>query len=116
MHHFGPFLVLKALRVLKGPQIKFSHRLLHRPYRHFLKPLSLFVLSQSGLPKKRGGRGDTSCDQYIYIGVTIFLEPRLKLDEKWSRRSEIFGWVTFLGVVTVYLQHRFKSNVDLRAT
>ena len=40
------------LKALKGPQIEFSHILMHRPTKpEIFMPLPLSVLSQSGPPK-----------------------------------------------------------------
>ena len=89
------FRALKALRALKGPQIKFSHILIHRPYRDLLNLkfscLYLFPFSHKVVPQKASGGGGvvyhTSTGQYIGV-ATFFLfffslfEPGLKLDEK----------------------------------
>ena len=74
------FRAFKALRALKGPQIKFSHILMHRPYRDILylkfSCLYLFPFSHKVVPQKasgggRGGRGGvvyhTSTGQYIGV-------------------------------------------------
>ena len=68
----------------------------------------LFPFSHKVVPIKSVGSGGglgfgyrTSCDQYI--GVTIFflfLNPSkigLEVNLEWSRRSEMFGYVSFPG-------------------
>ena len=94
------FRAFKALRALKGPQIKFSHILMHRPYRDILylkfSCLYLFPFSHKVVPQKAsGGSGGgvgggvvyhTSTGQYIGVATFFFffffLESGLKLDEK----------------------------------
>ena len=55
------FRAFKALRALKGPLIKFSHILMHRPYRDILNLkfscLYLFPLSHKVVPQKASGGG-----------------------------------------------------------
>ena len=56
------FRAFKALRALKGPQIKFSHILMHRPYRDNILNLKfsclyLFPFSHKVVPQKASGRG-----------------------------------------------------------
>ena len=55
------FRAFKALRALKGPQIKFSHILMHRPYRDILilkfSCLYLFPFSRKVVPQKASGGG-----------------------------------------------------------
>ena len=55
------FRAFKALRALKGPQIKFSHVLMHRPYRDLLNLkfscLHLFPFSHKVVPQKASGGG-----------------------------------------------------------
>ena len=61
------FRAFKAFRALKGPLIKFSHILMHRPYRDILylkfSCLYLFPFSHKVVPQKAsggGGRGGRS--------------------------------------------------------
>ena len=85
------FRAFKALRALKGPLIKFSHILMHRPYRDILylkfSCLYLFPFSHKVVPQKAsGGSGGgvvyhTSTGQYIGVATFFFLK-KLKLDEK----------------------------------
>ena len=92
--HFGPFLrAFKALRALKGPLIKFSHILLHRPCPDLqnLKFSCLYLIpfSHKVVPQKASGRGSvgsgvgnrvvyhTSTEQYLgpatpYLGLATF--------------------------------------------
>ena len=82
----------EALRAFKGPQIKFSHILMRRPYQDQQNPkfscLYLFPFSHKVVPQKASGRGRVGgriphFHWSIYIGVaTFFLEPGVKLDEK----------------------------------
>ena len=55
------FRAFKALRALKGPLIKFSHILMHRPYRDILylkfSCLYLFPFSHKVVPQKASGGG-----------------------------------------------------------
>ena len=94
------FRAFKAFKALKGPQIKFSPILMHRPYRDLLNLkfscLYLFPFSHKVVPQKAsGGRGGvggrgvvyhTSTGQYIGVATFFFffffLKPGLKLDEK----------------------------------
>ena len=79
------FRAFKALRALKGPLIKFSHILMHRPYRDILylkfSCLYLFPFSHKVVPQKAsgGGRGGggrvvyhTSTGQYIGVATFFF--------------------------------------------
>ena len=54
------FRAFKALRALEGPQIKFSHILMHRPYRDLqnlkFSCLYLFPFSHKVVPQKASGR------------------------------------------------------------
>ena len=58
------FRAFKALRALKGPLIKFSHILMHRPYRDILylkfSCLYLFPFSHKVVPQKASGGGGGS--------------------------------------------------------
>ena len=91
------FRAFKAFKALKGPQIKFSPILMHRPYRDLLNLkfscLYLFPFSHKVVPQKASGRGSgvvyhTSTGQYIGVATFFFffffffLKPGLKLDEK----------------------------------
>ena len=92
------FRAFKALRALKGPLIKFSHILMHRPYRDILNLkfscLYLFPFSHKVVPQKAsggvgGGGRIPHFNWSIYRGGNFFfffffffLEPRLKLDKK----------------------------------
>ena len=92
------FRAFKALRALKGPLIKFSHILMHRPYRDILylkfSCLYLFPFSHKVVPQKASGGGGgvggvvyhTSTGQYIGVATFFFFffffESGLKLDEK----------------------------------
>ena len=93
------FRAFKALRALKGPLIKFSHILMHRPYRDILylkfSCLYLFPFSHKVVPQKAsggsggGGRGGRipHFNWSIYRGGNFFFfffffESGLKLDEK----------------------------------
>ena len=94
------FRAFKALRALKGPQIKFSPILMHRPYRDLLNLkflwLYLFPFSHKVVPQKGsggsggGGRVGGRLPHFnwsIYRGGNFFFffsffEPGLKLDEK----------------------------------
>ena len=55
------FRAFKAFRALKGPLIKFSHILMHRPYRDILylkfSCLYLFPFSHKVVPQKASGGG-----------------------------------------------------------
>ena len=89
------FRAFKALRALKGPPIKFSPILMHRPYRDILylkfSCLYLFRSLTKWSPKKRRGSGrgggggvvyHTSTGQYIGVATFFFFfESGLKLDE-----------------------------------
>ena len=75
------FRALRALRALKGPRIKFSHSLMHRPYRDLqnlkFSCLYLFPFSHKVVPQKasgRGGRGGGRIPTFnrSYIGVATF--------------------------------------------
>ena len=68
------FRAFKALRALKGPPIKFSHILMHRPYRDLqnlkFSCLYLFPFSHKVVYQKASGRGGrvvyhTSTGQYL---------------------------------------------------
>ena len=100
------FRAFKAFRALKGPLIKFSHILMHRPYRDILylkfSCLYLFPFSHKVVPQKASGGGSgggvvyhTSTGQYIGVATFFFFffffffESGLKLDEK--------SWVGLLG-------------------
>ena len=104
------FRAFKALRALKGPPIKFSHILMHRPYRDLqnlkFSCLYLFPFSHKVVYQKASGRGGggvggsgegrggrvvyhTSTGQYIGVATFFFFfffffffEPGVKLDEK----------------------------------
>ena len=90
------FRAFKALRALKGPQIKFSPILMHRPYRDLLNLqfscLYLFPFSHKVVPQKASGGGGGSgvgggriphFNWSIYRGGNFFFyESGLKLDEK----------------------------------
>ena len=84
------FRAYKALRALKGPPIKFSHILMHRPYRDILYLKFHVSTSFRSLtkwsPKKRRGGGvvyHTSTGQYIGVATFFFFfDSGLKLDEK----------------------------------
>ena len=89
------FRAFKALRALKGPLIKFSHILMHRPYRDILylkfSCLYLFPFSHKVVPQKAsGGSGGGRIPHFnwsIYRGGNFFFfffffESGLKLDEK----------------------------------
>ena len=95
----GFFRAFKALRALKGPQIKFSHILMHTPYRDLLNlkfsclylfPFSHKVVRQKALGGSLGVGGGggfvyhTSTGQYIGVATFFFFffESGLKLDEK----------------------------------
>ena len=94
---------IKAFKALKGPQIKFSPILMHRPYRDLLNLkfscLYLFPFSHKVVPQKASGGGGvggrvggvvyhTSTGQYIGVATFFFffffffLESGLKLDKK----------------------------------
>ena len=92
--NLGLFRAFKALRALKGPPIKFSPILMHRPYRDILylkfSCLYLFPFSHKVVPQKAsggsgrggGGGGSYTTLQLVNIGVaTFFFESGLKLDE-----------------------------------
>ena len=90
------FRAYKALRALKGPPIKFSHILMHRPYRDILylkfSCLYLFPFSHKVVPQKASGGGGSGgsyttlqlVNQYIGVATFFFFfsESGLKLDEK----------------------------------
>ena len=95
------FRAFKALRALKGPPIKFSHILMHRPYQDILNLkfscLYLFPFSHKVVPQKAsgegrvgGGSGEGRIPHFnwsIYRGGNFFFfffffEIGLKLDEK----------------------------------
>ena len=85
------FRAFKALRALKGPLIKFSHILMHRPYRDILylkfSCLYLFPFSHKVVPQKAsGGSGGGGRIPHfnwsIYRGGNFFFLKKLKLDEK----------------------------------
>ena len=93
--------------------------------------LPLSVPSQSGPPKSVGGGGregrgggggvggvvyHTSTGQYIGVATFFFFRIRVKIgrkiDYEWSRRSEMFGWGSFLGVVaTTLIRSVDKFNI-----
>ena len=88
------FRAFKAFRALKSPLIKFSHILMHRPYRDILylkfSCLYLFPFSHKVVPQKAsGGSGGgvvyhTSIGQYKgwqLFFFSFFFESGLKLDE-----------------------------------
>ena len=117
------FRAFKALKALKGPQIKFSPILMHRPYRDLLNLkfscLYLFPFSHKVVPQKAsGGSGGGGVggriphfNWSIYRGGNFFffflfwirVKIGRKIDWEWSRRSEMFGWGSFLGVVATTL-------------
>ena len=96
------FRAFKALRALKGPPIKFSHILMHRPYRDLqnlkFSCLYLFPFSHKVVYQKASGRGVGGgsgggsgriphFNWSIYRGGNFFFfffffEPGVKLDEK----------------------------------
>ena len=98
------FRAFKALRALKGPPIKFSPILMHRPYRDILylkfSCLYLFPFSHKVVPQKAsggGGVGSGGGGGVVYHTYTtlqlvnnnrggnfffFFFKPGLKLDEK----------------------------------
>ena len=90
------FRAFKALRALKGPLIRFSHILMHRPYRDLLNLkfscLYLFPFSHKVVPQKASGGGGSGgggriphFNWSIYRGGNFFFfffESGLKLDEK----------------------------------
>ena len=95
------FRAFKALRALKGPPIKFSHILMHRPYRDLqnlkFSCLYLFPFSHKVVYQKasgRGGRGRGSGriphfnwsiyrgGNFFFFFFFFFFEPGVKLDEK----------------------------------
>ena len=92
------FRAFKALRALKGPLIKFSHILMHRPYRDILylkfSCLYLFPFSHKVVPQKAsggGGRGGRiphfnwsiyRGGNFFFFFFFFFFESGLKLDEK----------------------------------
>ena len=65
------FRAFKALRALKGPLIKFSHILMHRPYRDILNLkfscLYLFPFSHKVVPQKASGGGGGSGGSYTTL-------------------------------------------------
>ena len=88
--NLGFFRAFKALRALKGPQIKFSHILMHPPYRDLLNlkfsclylfPFPLKVVRQKALGVGGGGVSIPT-GQYIGVATFFFSESGLKLDEK----------------------------------
>ena len=112
------FRAFKALRALKGPLIKFSHILMHRPYRDILNLkfscLYLFPFSHKVVPQKAsGGRvvGGTGCiphfnwsiyrggNFFFFIFFFIFFVSGLKLIEnglegqKCSVGGLFWGWL-----------------------
>ena len=121
------FRAFKASRAPEGPQIKFSHILMHRPYRDlhnlkfsclYLVPFSHKVVPQkkSGLGSGRGGRGSGRVvyliphyNWSIYRGGNFFfsfLEPGVKLDEKSIENGlevQNFWLCVFSGVVATTL-------------
>ena len=64
------FRALRALRALKGPRIKFSHSLMHRPYRDLqnlkFSCLYLFPFSHKVVPQKASGRGSGRGSGVVY--------------------------------------------------
>ena len=93
-----PIWAFKALRALKGPLIKFSHILMHRPYRDILylkfSCLYLFPFSHKVVPQKASGVGGSGGSyttlqlvnikgwQLFFFFFFFFFESGLKLDEK----------------------------------
>ena len=98
------FRAFKALRALKGPQIKFSPILMHRPYRDLLNLkfscLYLFPFSHKVVPQKASGGGGRVGGRIPHFNWSIyrggnfffffFFETGLKLDEK-STESGLEG-------------------------
>ena len=90
------FRAFKAFRALKGPLIKFSHILMHRPYRDILylkfSCLYLFPFSHKVVPQKASGGSGGSGGRIPHFNWSIyrggnfffffFFESGLKLDEK----------------------------------
>ena len=98
-----PIWAFKALRALEGPQIKFSHILMHRPYRDILNLkfscLYLFPFSHKVVPQKASGGGGGRVGgvggriphfnwsiyrggNFLFFFFYFFFEPGVKLDEK----------------------------------
>ena len=71
------FRAFKALRALKGPQIKFSHILMHRLYRDILNLkfscLYLFPFSHKVVPQKASGGGGVGGGSYTTLQLVNIL-------------------------------------------
>ena len=77
------FRAFKALRALKGPLIKFSHILMHRPYRDILNLkfscLYLFPFSHKVVPQKAsGGGGRGGGGRIPHFNWSIYLSQNAK--------------------------------------
>ena len=78
------FRAFKALRALKGPPIKFSHILMHRPYRDLqnlkFSCLYLFPFSHKVVYQKASGRGGRGSGRIPHFNWSIYTPPRGRLD------------------------------------
>ena len=77
------FRAFKAFRALKGPLIKFSHILMHRPYRDILylkfSCLYLFPFSHKVVPQKAsGGSGVGGGGRIPHFNWSIYLSQNAK--------------------------------------
>ena len=78
------FRAFKALRALKGPLIKFSHILMHRPYRDILylkfSCLYLFPFSHKVVPQKASGGGGSGggSGRIPHFNWSIYLSQNAK--------------------------------------
>ena len=78
------FRALRALRALKGPRIKFSHSLMHRPYRDLqnlkFSCLYLFPFSHKVVPQKASGRGAVYHTSIVHISRKTQSVPPARKD------------------------------------
>ena len=76
------FRAFKALRALKGPLIKFSHILMHRPYRDILylkfSCLYLFPFSHKVVPQKASGGSGGRGGHIPHFNWSIYLSQNAK--------------------------------------
>ena len=88
------FRAFKALRALKGPLIKFSYILMHRPYRDILylkfSCLYLFPFSHKVVPQKASGGGGGSGGRIRVVATTPRKDPQPNISDLRDRSQSIF--------------------------
>ena len=88
------FRAFKALRALKGPLIKFSHILMHRPYRDILylkfSCLYLFPFSHKVVPQKASGSGGSGGGRIRVVATTPRKDPQPNISDLRDHSQSIF--------------------------